>query len=93
MGSELVDIKIKTNKGLFQLLVLHHELQSCLSILPILVLDIKINDNDETHRLHTPGTSTETGAPEVAAASDVDDGQMTEIRRECRERGSIDVQG
>jgi len=36
MGSELVDIKIKTSKGLFQLLVLHHVLQSCLSILPIL---------------------------------------------------------
>jgi len=52
-----------------------------------------VNDDDETDRLHTPGTSTETGAPEVAAASDVDDGQMTEMRRGCRERGSIDVQG
>ena len=52
-----------------------------------------VNDDDETDRLHTPSSSTETGAPEVAAASDVDDGQMTEMRRGCQERGSIDVQG
>ena len=37
-------------------------------------------------------TST-SGAPEVAAASDVDDGQMTEMQQGCRERGSINVQG
>ena len=52
-----------------------------------------VNDDDETDRLHTLGTSTETGAPEVAAASNVDDGQMMEMWRGCRERGSIDVQG
>ena len=39
-----------------------------------------VNDDDETDRLHTPGTSMETGAPEVAAASDVDDRQMMEMR-------------
>ena len=62
-------------------------------VYPYLYVRSPVNDDDETDRLHTPGTSTETGAPEVAAASDVDDGQMTEMRRGCRERGSIDVQG
>jgi len=52
-----------------------------------------VNDDDETDRLHTPGTSTETGAPEVAAAGDENDGQKTEMRRGCYERVSIDFQG
>ena len=52
-----------------------------------------VNNDNEMDRMHTPGTSMETGAPEVAAASDVDDGQLTEMRRGCQERGSIDVQG
>ena len=40
-------------------------------------------NDDEMDRMHTLGTSTETGAPEVAATDDENDGQKTEMRRGC----------
>jgi hypothetical protein len=43
--------------------------------------------------MHTPGTSTETEAPEVAAVGDENDRQKTERSRGCQERISIDSQG
>ena len=43
--------------------------------------------------MHTPGTSTETGALEVAAAGDENDGQKMEMRRGCYERVSINFLG